>query len=109
MSKIKQDIDNIKLEFLTGRTIEDISKFYKVSRKCIEDLLSGRTFKGVGKVKELDNRAAGRKVVIQFNDVEVTFGNVRQVAKLFGLSESSVSNMIAGRHPYPVIKNIKTV
>lgn len=109
MSKIKQDINHIKTKFLSGETIESISNFYKVSRKCIEDLLAGRTFKGVGKVKEPDNRAAGRKVIIQFNDTEVTFGNVRQVAKLFGLSESAVSNMIAGRHPYPIIKNIKTV
>lgn len=107
MSKIKNHITDIKSRFLAGETIADISKLYNVCRKCIEDLLSGRTFDGEGKVKELDHRAAGRKVVIQFNDTEVTFGNVRQVAKLFGLSESAVSNMIAGRHPYPVIKNIK--
>ena len=67
----------------------------------------GRTFNGKGKVKEMDDRAGGRKVIIGFNDKEILFGNVEQVAKLFGLDGSSVSNMIAGKHPYPIITCIK--
>ncbi len=107
MTKIKKNIEIIKAMWFKRIPIKTIADKFNVNRHTIESLLVGKTFKGTGKVKEPDNRSKGRKVVITFNNKDIVFGNVEQVGLLFGLSGSSVSNMIAGRHPYPQITSIR--
>ena len=92
-----------------GVTVRSIAVILGSNEKTINSLLTGVTYKGKYKVKEVDNRAAGKEVVMVINGREVKFKTVRSLAKVLGLSESAISNILAGRHPIPIIEDVKYV
>lgn len=97
----------IRSNFLQGMAIVDIAKKFNLTNRAVNSLLVGDTYKGVYKVKEKNNRAKGKEVLLVVNNIPVKFSSVRKLAKALGLDESSISNIIAGRHPMPVITEIR--
>lgn len=90
-----------------GVAVRSIAVILGSDEKTINSLLSGATYKGKYKVKEVDNRSAGKEVTMTINSKEVIFKSVRALSKALGLSECHISNIIAGREPLPEIKSIK--
>jgi len=97
---------DIVQDWKNGVTIADISRKFNVNQKTIHSLLTGVTYKGQYKIKEIDDRSAGRRIIMTINDIPVEFKSVRELSKVLGLSESAVSNIAAGRHPIPTITSI---
>lgn len=105
--KIKQQIPSILADYANKMSIVDIAKKYNVDEKTIHLLFTGETYKGVGKIKEKDPRSQGKSVILQINGREVPFKTIRSLSKVLGLDESSISNILVGKQPIPVIENIR--
>lgn len=108
-SKIHVYSANKNGTYQQGVTIADIAKNWNICPETINKLLVGDTFGGKYRVKEKDYRILGRKIILEVNGKDVPFKTVKSLAKVLGLSESAISNILAGRHPIPTITSIKFV
>jgi len=105
--KLKNNLQNVVNAYNSGMTIEDIANQYGVVSETINKLLVGETYGGLYKTKEKDYRSAGKPVVLQINGKPIKFKSTRALSKVLGLSECHVTNILAGRHPIPIIEEIR--
>jgi len=105
--KIEKHISDIIRRYNSGETITFIAKSLGVNTQTINNLLNGTTYGGLYKQREKDNRAFGRDIVLQINGRNIKFKSIRSLAKVLGLSECHISNILAGRHPIPIIEEIR--
>lgn len=107
MNIIRDKAQDIVNRYNAGETVASIAKSLNVRQETINKLLVGDTFKGKYKAKEKDYRNSGRKIIMQINGRNIPFDTVRALAKVLELSEPAISNMLAGRHPIPIIEDIR--
>jgi hypothetical protein len=96
-------------DYLDELSITDIVEKYNSSQSAIHNLLSGRTYGSLNKVRNAEVKNAGKPVkIIYENGKETKFSSVQECAEFLSLSSSHVSNVLTQNNDkYKLPNNLK--